>query len=261
MTVHFRIFQNRYAARMEKEGDYKKLSRIRTELWGAQSQQRQRTQGCSSRATDSYIQTMHPPGVIKPKSQLVIPNLTWSMGSCFLKMGISVEARFGLEEKRFTSSAVWALQKCTQSFTNDLIFTRKGQLSCVLYFPELKGRPHSQTVMSNHCVTSACLNQTIFFSLQKQKQNKKTHQQQTTTQKLWSNCIWESRSCIFQHITKSSEEQFCSVWRMSFTGICFDHINDLKWSFPPPTFPPRSWIKCDPFSLNAFPPPIFPSEW
>lgn len=61
------------------------------------------------------------------------------------------------------SSVPRVLQKCTQSFTNDLIFTRKGQLSSVLHFPELKGRPHSQTVMSNHCVAGECLKQTTFF--------------------------------------------------------------------------------------------------
>lgn len=61
------------------------------------------------------------------------------------------------------SSVPQVLQKCTQSFTNDLIFTRKGQLSSVLHFPELKGRPHSQTVMSNHCVAGECLKQTTFF--------------------------------------------------------------------------------------------------
>lgn len=73
------------------------------------------------------------------------------MGLHFLKMGILVEVGLRLQKNCFASSVLRVLQKCTQSFTNDLIFTRKGQLSYVLYFPELKGRPHSQTVMSNHC--------------------------------------------------------------------------------------------------------------
>lgn len=54
------------------------------------------------------------------------------------------------------------------------------------------------------------------------------------------------------------QEQFCPVWWMSLIGIRFHLINDLSWLFPPPTFPFRSWIKCDPLSLNAFPPSLFP---
>lgn len=147
------------------------------------------------------------------------------------------------------SSVPRVLQKCTQSFTNDLIFTRKGQLSSVLHFPELKGRPHSQTVMSNHCVAGECLKQTTFFcffpSLLIQ-----SHRAIVV--------FSESGSCVFYHIAKTPEQQFCPVRWMRFIRINFHLINDLSWLFPSPTFPFRSWIKCDPLSLNAFPPSIFP---
>lgn len=79
------------------------------------------------------------------------------------------------------SSVPRVQQKCTQSFTNDLIFTRKGQLSSVLHFPELKERPHSQTVMSNHCVAGECLKQTTFFFFPL-----------SFNTKPWSNC------CVFR---------------------------------------------------------------
>lgn len=45
---------------------------------------------------------------------------------------------------------------------------------------------------------------------------------------------------------------------MSLIRINFHIINDLSWLFPSPISPFRSWIKCDPLSLNAFPPSIFP---
>lgn len=68
----------------------------------------------------------------------------------------------------------------------------------------------------------------------------------------------ESGSCIFYHIAKTPEQQFFPVQWTSFIRINFHLINDLSWLFPSPTFPFRSWIKCDPLFLNAFPPSIFP---
>lgn len=68
----------------------------------------------------------------------------------------------------------------------------------------------------------------------------------------------ESGSCIFYHTAKTPEQQFFPVQWTSFIRINFHLINDLSWLFPSPTFPFRSWIKCDPLSLNAFPPSIFP---
>lgn len=99
------------------------------------------------------------------------------------------------------SSVPRVQQKCTQSFTNDLIFTRKGQLSSVLHFPELKERPHSQTVMSNHCVAGECLKQPTFFLFSPS----------LLIQSHGAIVFSESGSCVFYHIAKTPEQQFFPV--------------------------------------------------